>query len=42
MGLVSEFVGAQQSGDHVDGDQQRGGRPEHLDKHGQILRSATA
>jgi hypothetical protein len=38
----SEFVWAQQRGDHVDADPQRGGGVDELDDHGQILRRATA
>jgi hypothetical protein len=34
--LKSEAVGAQQRGDHVDGDGQSGGAIEQLDDHGQI------
>jgi hypothetical protein len=34
--LGSEAVGAQQRGDHVDGDGQGGGAVDQLDDHGQI------
>jgi hypothetical protein len=36
----SEFVGPQQRGDHVDGDEHRRGGVDQLDDHDEILRSA--
>jgi hypothetical protein len=36
----SEFVGPQQGGDHVDGDEYRRRRVDELDDHDQILLSA--
>jgi hypothetical protein len=38
----SEFVGPQQSGDHVDGDEHRRRAVDDLDDHEEILRSTYA